>query len=407
MNFRDYLLPADSPRIAAARGVTPAVYAQRMLATEKAQNLQRQWQALLDETFRGITTDGEPEPGLFPLQDEGFDSARAVVAARALLATLSDEHRQRVCKPVDAQQWRAWYNPEIPFNDFGVRLEQTSVATREAFRTLLRSCTSPSGFEKMNHLMDANHFLGELYDLTNIMNRWSFHFMIFGEPSEATPWGWNIYGHHVAFCCFIIGRQLVISPTFMGVEPNIIDRGNEHDAILFTEEERRGLKLMQSLMPDQQRRATVYTLMEDPAMPPERFNFADQRHLAGAFQDNRIIPCEGICAAEMNETQRQLLLDTVAAFVHILPDGPRQARMAQVARYLDRTWWCWIGGCGDNDVFYYRIQSPVILLEFDHHSGMWLTNEAPARFHIHTIMRTPNGNDYGRALLTATQTVQI
>ncbi|HCD1815537.1 TPA: DUF3500 domain-containing protein [Klebsiella pneumoniae] len=398
-NFRDYLLPADSDRIAAARGVTPAVYAERMLATEKARDLKRQWQTLLDAPFRGITTNGEPEPDLFSLADEGFDPHPAVAAAQALLETLTGEQRERVCQPVDAQQWRAWYNPEIPFNDFGVRLEDTSRETRAAFRTLLAGCTSPEGYQKVCQLMDANHFLGELYDLTNIMNRWSFHFMIFGTPSTTAPWGWNIYGHHVAFCCFIVGRQLIISPTFMGVEPNIIDRGDDSDCILFTEEEFQGLKLMQSLSEEQQERATLYKLMEDPAMPSWRYNFADQRHLAGAFQDNRIIPLEGICASEFSPQQKQALLDIAASFLNILPDGPRQARLAQFAQHLDNTWWCWIGGCGDNDVYYYRIQSPVIILEFDHHNGMWLTNEQPAKFHIHTIIRTPNGNDYGRELL--------
>ena len=39
------------------------------------------------------------------------------------------------------------------------------------------------------------------------------------------------------------------------------------------------------------------------------------------------------------------------------------------------------------------------MIEFDHHSGVFLTNELPAKFHIHTIVRTPNGNDYGMDLL--------
>ncbi|VFS88627.1 Uncharacterised protein [Raoultella planticola] len=40
-------------------------------------------------------------------------------------------------------------------------------------------------------------------------------------------------------------------------------------------------------------------------MPPERFNFADQRHLGGAFQDNRMIPYEGICVAEFSPAPAQ------------------------------------------------------------------------------------------------------
>jgi len=49
--------------------------------------------------------------------------------------------------------------------------------------------------------------------------------------------------------------------------------------------------------------------------------------------------------------------------------------------------------------FYYKIHSPVVMLEFDHHSGVFLTNDEPRKCHVHTIARTPNGNDYGRELL--------
>jgi len=49
--------------------------------------------------------------------------------------------------------------------------------------------------------------------------------------------------------------------------------------------------------------------------------------------------------------------------------------------------------------FYYRILSPVILVEFDHQSGIIYDNDTPSRDHIHTVVRTPNGNDYGKDLL--------
>ena len=45
------------------------------------------------------------------------------------------------------------------------------------------------------------------------------------------------------------------------------------------------------------------------------------------------------------------------------------------------------------------MQSPVTFIEFDHHAGVFLTNPEPAKFHVHTIVRTPNGNDYGFDLL--------
>ena len=51
------------------------------------------------------------------------------------------------------------------------------------------------------------------------------------------------------------------------------------------------------------------------------------------------------------------------------------------------------------DPFYYRIQSPVACLEFDHHCGIFLMNTEPAKCHIHTVIRSPNGGDYGREIL--------
>nr|WP_307857085.1 DUF3500 domain-containing protein [Pseudarthrobacter albicanus] len=58
-----------------------------------------------------------------------------------------------------------------------------------------------------------------------------------------------------------------------------------------------------------------------------------------------------------------------------------------------------MGGFGEGDVFYYRLQSPVVVLELDHHCGVFLNNDDPQPFHIDTVMRTPNGNDYGRTLV--------
>ena len=130
-------------------------------------------------------------------------------------------------------------------------------------------------------------------------------------------------------------------------------------------------------------------------LPPGRWHFADHLHLGGAHQDNRIVPFEGLRASDMSALQRRNLMDLVAAYVAPLPAGPFAARMSEIERHLAETHFCWIGGFGEEHPFYYRIQSPVTFIEFDHHSGVFLTNPEPAKFHVHTIVRTPNGNDYG------------
>ena len=56
-------------------------------------------------------------------------------------------------------------------------------------------------------------------------------------------------------------------------------------------------------------------------------------------------------------------------------------------------------GSATDGPFYYRVHSPVVLVEFDHHPGVVFDNNVPSRNHVHTVVRTPNGGDYGVDLL--------
>jgi hypothetical protein len=74
--------------------------------------------------------------------------------------------------------------------------------------------------------------------------------------------------------------------------------------------------------------------------------------------------------------------------------------MQDVDAHHDETRFAWNGGTTDADPFYYRIHSPVILIEFDHQTPVALPGaRVPGRQHVHTVVRTPNGNDYGKDLL--------
>lgn len=73
--------------------------------------------------------------------------------------------------------------------------------------------------------------------------------------------------------------------------------------------------------------------------------------------------------------------------------------MEEVKNHLPETYLPWIGGTDEDSVFYYRVHSPVILIEFDHQRGIALDNDEPSRNHVHRVVRMPNGNDYGKDLL--------
>jgi hypothetical protein len=387
------------PTTSKIAGPTARAHAEARLKSPRAQELFGGWDALFKEPFKGVTTDGTPIPGLFSLAPNGAPAAAMAEAASALLSRLAPEQRASVCFPIGSDMWRRWQNTELYVEHYGLRLEEIPDALRDAALAVVRASLSAKGFEMSRNVMKLNRFLGDLVGGAAILGEWSFIFCLFGTPSTSEPWGWQLFGHHLNLSCFVLGEQMALSPIFMGAEPNYADTGPFAGITLFEDEERAGLALMRALTPHQQREAIVAHSMMGGDLPPQRRHFADNLHLAGASRDNRIIPYEGLKAASFTAEQRRRLTELIAKYLVPMPDGPHQGRMAEIERHLAETRFCWIGGFDDESPFYYRIQSPVVLIEFDHHAGVFLTNAAPQKFHVHTIVRTPNGNDYGLDLL--------
>ncbi|WP_264176185.1 DUF3500 domain-containing protein [Agilicoccus flavus] len=322
-----------------------------------------------------------------------------VEAAQRLLDRLSPAERDRIAYPVDAVEWQTWANPEFMQFDTGLRLENLAPQTVEAVFDLVRASTSEAGFTAIRTMMRINGFLGEVVDLPLILSELSYNIALYGTPSTSDPWGWQLYGHHCAVNALVVGGRLVMAPVFRGAEPDAIDEGPHACDAAFATRIDLGRRLMGALTPEQRAAATVYEQMVDPAMPEGRVHPGDERHLAGAFQDNRVIPYEGVRADELSDEARDLLLAVVDEFVGVMPPGPARAKRREVEAHLGDTWFSWIGGHGPDDVFYYRVQSPVVVAELDHHCGVFPDYDTPQAFHVHTVLRTPNGNDYGRALV--------
>ncbi|MGR6964686.1 DUF3500 domain-containing protein [Geodermatophilus sp. URMC 61] len=401
--FRQYLFPHDHPRLAEVRGLDPYTYGEfaKKPGTFTG-GLVEGWTPLYRAPFRGVTEDGTLRDGLYPLTPaepgEEAPVPAMVAAAQDLLAALSPEDRERIAFDVDAVEWQTWANPEFMQFDTGLRLEFQPQEVREKALALVRASLSPEGADLVHAAMLVNGFLGDVVDLPELLGEWSYNVALYGTPHLRAPWGWQLYGHHCAVNVLVVEGRMVVSPVFVGAEPDEIDEG-PHAGIsgLFADRISAGLAVMAELTPEQRARATVYGQMVDPAMPPGRVHPGDERHLAGAFQDNRVIPVEGIRVADLSAEARARVLDVVAAFVRLLPEGPRAARMREVEARLDETWFSWIGGHAPGDVFYYRVQSPVVISELDHHCGVFLDHDTPKPFHVHTVLRTPHGNDYGRA----------
>ncbi|KAM7194310.1 Protein of unknown function (DUF3500) domain containing protein [Rhypophila sp. PSN 637] len=402
--YRQYLPDLTIPRFTTMQKQDAHEYAKEFIEGGNPpwlHGLYLHWRKLFQEPFKGVTNDGHVRPNLFTLQDDEMPIQDIVYATEHLIAQLSPEQLSKVSYHIDSPEWRTWSNPEFLLSDKGIRLDELTAPVRSSVLAILQKTLSPEGYAKALGAMRINGFLGDLVQAPAVCNEYSYNFVLFGpKPSPTSPWGFSFYGHHLCLNIFLYKSQIILSPWFTGAEPNMIDSPSSpyHGTRILNQEEILGLQLMQSLSPEAQSSAQTYKTMKDPAMPKGRWNHDDQRHLCGAYRDNRVVPYEGILVSSFNTQQQDLVLQILNQYLLYLPPKARQNRLEQIKSFFDETYFSWIGGFGDNDPFYYRLQSPVVIVEFDHHSGVFLTNKEPAKFHIHTLLRMPNGGDYGMAL---------
>jgi Protein of unknown function (DUF3500) len=340
----------------------------------------------LAEPYRGIITNGGIAQGLFATEKTGVPVAPLLAAARSFLAALTAEQRRAASFVIGDEAWRKWSNIHPWLMRHGVCLADLDGHQREAALALLRETMSAAGYQTARDIMRLNEHALEITGKPDEYGEWFYWVSIFGNPSPDEPWGWQIDGHHLNVNCFVLGDQLVLTPTFMGSEPVLARFGKHKGARVFAEEEEQGYALMRSLPSEERQRATIGN-----DLPSELFT--------AAFNDNRRIEPAGIRYGELPAEGRERLEALLATYVGRIRPGHAEIRYAEVKRRLSETHFAWIGPLDDASPFYYRILSPVILVEFDHQSGIIYDNDKPSRDHIHTVVRTPNGNDYGKDLL--------
>ncbi len=341
----------------------------------------------VNEPFRGIAADGKVESGLFRLKSTGVSTAPVVEAAKALLAGLTDEQKQRTKFPIDDSEWRKWDNRHF-YKRQGVGFIEMDEEQRKLAFGLLGASLSANGLEMSQDIMKLNGTLAELANNYNEYGEWLYWITIMGEPSPTEPWGWQIDGHHLIINYFVVGDQVVMSPVFVGSEPVRATSGKFKGTVVMQSEQDKGLEFMQSLNDEQRKEATLASVKDG------------NNALTEAYKDNVDLNYAGLAGAKMDEPQRELLLAVIAEYVGNMDEGHAKIKMSEVREHLDRTYFAWIGGITADSVFYYRIHSPVLLIEFDHQRRVAPFRSAePTRDHIHAVVRTPNGNDYGKDLL--------
>ncbi|NNN34140.1 DUF3500 domain-containing protein [Streptomyces sp. S3(2020)] len=360
----------------------------------------------------GVTTDGKVVDDLYTIHSTDVSTDALVKAAQAFLDGLSTKERKSCVFDIDADEWTAWSNVD-GYDRKGVRMGDLTEKQRELGYALLGKALSADGLTQTRGIMKLNAFLGDSNGGgQKTLTEGHYFFTFMGTPSTSEPWGFQYEGHHVAINYFVLGDQVVMTPTFMGSEPTTGTYKGEK-ITLFKPETTVGLTMIRSLTAAQLKKAVSSQSNGNEDMK------------AGAGQDNLKLAYEGLKCSELTSAQQEKLLDLARVYIGYINEGHAEVKMTEVEKHLDDTYFYWMGETEDDSAFYYRIHSPVVLIEYDAQAplfykgdtatasagasagsndggpggGMGMGGGTPSQEHIHTIVRTPNGGDYGIDLL--------
>ncbi|MFP6568938.1 MAG: DUF3500 domain-containing protein [Dehalococcoidia bacterium] len=292
------------------------------------------------------------------------------LAAKALLAEIGSDHRFQY-EFGNEQQFEWDYRPHVRA---GVPLMDMSAAGRKAAMRLIEVSVGSRGNEKANSIMTLEHTLAdhEALDGNGVAGRprdpQRYYFVIYGDPSGNSPWGWQVDGHHVSLNYTIVDKEYVaVTPTFFGANPARSLHGHNAGFRALTEEEDVARDLLHTMTDDQLKIA-----LPDAVAPSDIITDSAAR----------VTPGEpiGIALSELGDPQRDKLVNLIHVYVDRMTDEIATNQWMRIeADGLDSVTFAWKGGQSVGDPHYYTVQGPRFLIEYD--------NTQNNANHIHSVWR--------------------
>lgn len=303
--------------------------------------------------------------------------------AEVFIRLLNNAERAKALYPFDTdERYRFNY---VPMDDRkGISLNELNTAQRNALMDLLKTCLSEKTVMKVKDIMQLDQLLKELEHRQpddHYRDPGKYFVTIFGIPGTNTIWGWRFEGHHVAFHFSVDKKQLVAgTPSFLGSNPAIVLSGPEKGKQILKEETDKGFALLHALTVMELKKAITDTI-------------APGEILTAASRKARIDHPAGIRFSELSAAHQQLLLQLISVYIHRYTVSFAGIMLKEIqAAGLDKLWFSWAGSTTHvlGKPYYYRIQGPTIIIEYD--------NSQNNANHVHTVIRDLK-NDFGGDLL--------
>jgi hypothetical protein len=304
--------------------------------------------------------------------------------ATTFLNSLSKELRAKAQFPLeDPERFNMNY---VPIPRKGPTFHDFNDLQTEAALDLLRASLSEEGYRKTEEIRSLEKVLKILENNDAKMpDGWprrdplNYHFSIFGNPSDTQPWGWRFEGHHISLNFTSADHAISSStPTFFGTNPGIVKTTEYRGKEVLRQTAVLGFALVNS-MTEEQLKTVLYSM----DAPGDILSLTKQS--AGNIEPY------GIAYAQLTDTQKDIFMELLEAYL-----DNYEMRFATDFRDkiekagIDKLYFAWAGSLSPGAGHYYRIQGPMLLIEYD--------NTQDNANHVHEVVRDLT-NDYGEDVL--------
>ena len=215
-------------------------------------------------------------------------------------------------------------------------------------------------------------------DSGEMRNPEKYYFTVFGTPSDTGTWGYRVEGHHLSQNYTVVNGKVVDAPSFFGANPAEVRQGPRKGLRTLAGEDDLGIELIHLLDEQQQKVAIV-----DPTAYKDILTAASRK---AALQGQ----ASGLSGSKMNATQFDALMTLMEEYARNVPAELAENRIAQINEAGRNIHFAWSGGINRGDPHYYRIQTPLFLIELD--------DTQDNANHIHSVWRDIR-DDFGLDLL--------
>jgi hypothetical protein len=308
---------------------------------------------------------------------------KIVAAANAFLATLDSGQKSSVLFDwSNTAQKQRWSNlPQGAFQRAGLMWGDLSEAQQNAWLAVMQATLSTEGYNRVMAEWNADDVLAAQQGSGGgggqqlLFGKKYYWIAIIGTPSETAAWQWQWGGHHVTVNATVVGPNIALTPSFIGVQPATYTDANGNTVRPLGDIEDEAFALVNSLDATQQKAAILGSNPIDLVLGPG--------------QDNKTIQPEGLPGSQMTADQKAALLKLISHYAGLVNDAVAAARIAEIQSGLDQTYFAWYGPTAKGSAAYFRITGPTVVIEY---SPQQMGGNAAN--HIHGIYRDPT-NDYG------------